>query len=155
MQFKLFCNGNDRCSGHWSENAEHFFHQNCINLIQSGRVQKLPQTDNKAYRLIRRYTGKKNSFGTVYTVRNAWFEPFSDPVRDWVSDCLRDIEVSFKWGKPAIIESHRANYVGSINADNRNRNLKKLSELLNRIISVWPDVEFISSDQLTDIMLES
>ena len=151
----MFCYGNDRRSGHWPENAEHFFHQNCINLIQSGRVQKLPQTDNKAYRLIRRYTGEKNTFGTVYTVRNVWFEPFSNPIRDWVSDFLRDTKVFLKWGKPAVTESHRSNYVGSINADNRNRNLKKLSELLNRIITVWPDVEFNSSDQLAEIILES
>jgi hypothetical protein len=61
---------------------------------------------------------------------------------------MKEIEVSFKYKKPAIISSHRVNFIGSIQPDNRDKNLKLLSDLLKQIVIKYPDVEFMSSDEL-------
>ena len=55
--------------------------------------------------------------------------------------------------KPVIISSHRLNYIGYIDSNNREKNLKLFRELLQQIVKYWPDVEFISSDKLADIIV--
>jgi hypothetical protein len=85
--------------------------------------------------------------------RNSLFEPVENQNFDWVSKCLQDIEIAFRWGKPAVISSHRVNYIGSIFENNRTQSLEKLKVLLTRVIKKWPDVQFISSAQLAEIML--
>lgn len=106
------------------------------------------------YQRFFRYLGLKSREGLVYLTRNASFEP-SDAGRtnDWVNKSLREIENSFKWNKPAIIGSHRVNYIGSIDPGNRERGLKELSKLITEIIKKWPDVEFLSSTELGDLIL--
>lgn len=55
-------------------------------------------------------------------------------------------------GKPAIVSSHRANYVGGMDIDHRDCNLIFLNSLLKKIFTTWPDVEFVSSDELFAMM---
>jgi len=50
--------------------------------------------------------------------------------------------------KPALISSHRLNYIGYIDENNRKKNLRQLKTLLSEVIKRWPDVEFLTSDQL-------
>ena len=76
------------------------------------------------------------------------------PAYDWVGSCLKEVETSFFWHKPAIISSHRVNYIGWINPANRDRGLALLDELLNRLIKLWPDVEFMTSVELGDLISE-
>ena len=54
--------------------------------------------------------------------------------------------------RPAIISSHRLNFIGAIETINRDNHLIELKILLNNIVKQWPDVEFISSDQLGHII---
>ena len=87
--------------------------------------------------------------------RNCHFEP-SDPLHtDWVSSCLLEIENAFSWRKPAVISSHRVNFVGFINQDNADFGLKELNRLLSSITSKWPDIEFMTSTELGNIIRES
>jgi len=87
-------------------------------------------------------------------VRNVVFEPgkrmFSDPV----GHALLQIEAAFRWKKPAIISSHRVNFGGHIDPRNRDRGLSALRDLLKNLTRRWPDVKFISADQLTRKMQE-
>jgi len=80
--------------------------------------------------------------------RNGLFEPSLDQNIDWVDKCLESINIAFRWNKPAVIGTHRLNFIGSIDPNNRDRNLKMFDELLKKIITKWPDVEFISSKDL-------
>ena len=68
--------------------------------------------------------------------------------RDWVDSCLNDIRIAFAWRNPAVIGTHRVNYIGGIDRSNRDRGLRELSALLTAILKKWPDVEFMSSEQL-------
>lgn len=137
----------------WSRNSERSFYKYGIKLIQSSQCQKEPLINKRKYNFIRRFTGQKNSYGQVYSIRNVTFEPVSDPNIDWVDKTLKEISTSFFWKKPAIISTHRVNFVGGINTSNRDQNLFLLKELLNRIIKKWPNVEFLSSDQLAELIL--
>ncbi|MEN9571751.1 MAG: hypothetical protein RL172_2982 [Bacteroidota bacterium] len=95
--------------------------------------------------------GSRNTLGQRYLVRNAFFEPTPYPAINWVDECLYRIETAFRWGKPAIISSHRLNFMGQLYPENREKNLRLLKKLLQTITQKWPEVMFVSSDELGDI----
>ena len=95
-------------------------------------------------------TGQKGENGLTYYTRNCAFEP-SDERYKGIDFTLMQIAAAFRWGKPAIISTHRANFVGGIDIKNRMKGLNELKMLLKSIVKRWPDVEFISSaDALTN-----
>lgn len=122
-----------------------------VQFLQGSTAQKVPLFNGKE-RKIYHFLGEKNEYGQIYLVRNCVFEPVSKANNDPVDICLAQISKSFSLNKPAIISSHRVNYVGFIEEKNRDKNLKLLDKLLNKIILKWPDVEFLSSDQLGTIV---
>lgn len=125
---------------------------NGILFISQSKIQQEPIGYGKTRRAFH-YLGMKNRWGQVYLTRNCFFEPGSDIKSNWVESCLYDIKTAFKWNKPAIISTHRVNYIGGLNIENRRKSLMLLNILLQRIKSQWPDVEFFSSDQLGSLMI--
>ena len=125
-----------------------------IRGIQSMKYHKIP-TKQGSSTLKPVYTGMRNSLGQTYTVRNCTFEPSQMPNNyDNVGICLDEISNSFFWKKPAIIASHRLNFIGSIEENNRERNLKLLEELIQKILKRWPSVEFMSSNELIKLIID-
>jgi hypothetical protein len=104
------------------------------------------------------WLGKRNNAGQICIVRNCFFEPVTwgehHEITDWVDNCLKEIEISFNWKKPAVVSTHRVNYVGFIEPENRTKGLKELKKLLNAIITKWPDVEFLSTEELGDTIIQ-
>ena len=95
------------------------------------------------------YQGQKGNNQIRYLVRNAHFEPATRQNGEHeIAETMKQIDNAFFWKKPAIISSHRVNYIGSIKAENRSRNLSLLKELLKQITNKYPDVLFLSTDQL-------
>lgn len=94
------------------------------------------------------FTGKQTNNGLTIMVRNVVFEPTEDRGIDWINFTMKQIETSFRWNKPAIISSHRVNFCGHIDAENRAKGLSALKKLLQEIVKKWPDVEFMSADEL-------
>jgi hypothetical protein len=101
------------------------------------------------------YTGKKNNLGQIYFVRNCVFEPVLARNYDPVDYVMRQIEAAFRWKKPAIISSHRVNFCGYIDPENRKKGLKSLADLLAQIKKKWPSVEFMSASELSLLMFEN
>lgn len=132
----------------WSSGIEKAISTFGVRYIQGISVQSVPNPMKEKYIRKYNYTGKNNRFGQRYLVRNCFFEPTVNPALDWVGNCLKRMEFIFKIKKPVIIGSHRLNYIGSINSENRKNNLKLLNELLLKIVAKWPDVIFTTSDQL-------
>jgi len=135
----------------WNPALEETMNKNGVKYIQGIMIQKVHSEYygipiQKKYH----YQAQKNRYGQRYLVRNCFFEPTLFPSFDSVNDCLNRIEIAFNRNKPAIIGSHRLNYIGFINPDNRDTNLKQLKELLTKIKNTWPDVEFMSTDELGD-----
>jgi hypothetical protein len=118
-----------------------------IRYIDLGLVRKEHQGLN-AYKTSVNYTGKTTAEGLAIMVRNVVFEPTEDRGMDWVPYTMKQIEIAFKWNKPAIISSHRVNFCGHIDEHNREKGLSALRDLLRQIVKKWPDVEFMAADEL-------
>jgi len=131
-----------------------------IKYINRAKIRRYPMGDGE-YKTEYNWIGKRNEIGQLYLFRNCFFEPVcfgeSDKVyiTDWVDNCLKEIEIAFKWGKPAIISSHRVNYVGYLSPENRDIGLSALRRLLKQIINKWPEIEFMTSEELGDLIAES
>lgn len=144
-------------NGPFNNSLETILAEKGVKYINSGKIQREPLGDGQ-YKKNFRYLGKKNQFGQIYLTRNCFFEPSStesSPTRDWVDTCLHEIEIAFRWHKPATISSHRVNYIGYLHPENRERGHLKLSELLSRMLKRWPDIEFMTSVELGDLIAQS
>jgi hypothetical protein len=94
---------------------------------------------------------QRSRSGLWYLFRNVFFEPNLEG-RDWVDICMKEIDNAFKWKKAAIISSHRTNYIGALDEQNRDRSLELLKSLIKGVQKKWPDVEFKTSAELGRIM---
>jgi hypothetical protein len=129
--------------------------KNCgIETIQGNYLQLEPKGVYGLYNKRFHFTGQVNQQMQRFTVRNVVFEPAEDTNKDCVGETISKISNSFFWKKPAIISSHRMNYIGFIDKTNRTHNLSLLTLLLRQIIHRWPDVEFMSSDELGKVIAE-
>lgn len=125
-----------------------------IRYLNSRKYMVLPDQIGKIVRDYR-YSGMQNKFGQLYFIRNCYFEPSSTehPANyDWINNAMKELETAFLWRNPAIFSSHRVNYIGWLNQANRTRGLTMLDELLTKIIKRWPDVEFMTTMELGDLI---
>lgn len=137
-------------NGPFNEILEESAFNSGIQFISTSKIHREPLGNlkfNKRYH----YLGQKNRFNQSYITRNCIFEPVFEG-NDWVSSCLNDIKIAFSWFKPAIISSHRVNYIGSLDEGNRDRNLARLKVLLQQIMIYWPNVEFMTSVELGNLI---
>lgn len=138
----------------WGHELEETMKKNGVYYIQGEPVQHIPTegTGTVGLKSVRHYMGDLNEFGQHYLIRNCNFEPSFNPNKDWVTIALNGIAIAFANEKPAVICSHRLNYIGRISEENRDRNLKTLALLLTSIVKKWPDVEFVTSAELGRII---
>jgi hypothetical protein len=134
----------------WDPGIEKTLAENNIRIIQGGRNQLAPTGSFDNYITIRHHFGQINEHGSMYNVRNCFFEPSMNTNKDWLDSCLAQINHAFIFGKPAVICSHRVNYIGFIDPANRDRGLINLQRLLQKIVKKWPEARFISTDQLAE-----
>jgi hypothetical protein len=123
---------------------------NGIIYMSSPKIQHEPLGGGQMKKHFR-HIGKQNAHKQTYITRNAFFEP-SGSSKDELNSCLADIELAFRWKKPAVISSHRINFIGSLDKSNRDMGLAQLNKLLTTIVKRWPDVEFMTSSELGDII---
>jgi hypothetical protein len=133
-------------NGPFNNNLEKAAESEGIKYIGASKVQLEPQGNGQIKKKYH-WLGQKNKYGQIYLTRNAFFEP-NEKGKDWVISCLEDIHHAFLWKKPAVISSHRTNYIGSLDVGNRKLGLEKLDTLLTEVLRRWPDVEFITSTEL-------
>lgn len=136
----------------WGDHILPMLKQEGVQLV-SGQ-QTIPTPGGK-YKTVNKNWGTKNKYDQIHWRRNCMFEPARNQNFDWVGKCLAEIEIAFRWGKPAVISSHRENFIGSIFEENRERSLEKLEILLESVLKKWPDVRFISSAQLAEKMINN
>jgi hypothetical protein len=131
----------------WNDAIEKVFHHNDVSTFQGSYSQNFPVA-GKGFKKKHRYSGQKNESGQRYLVRNGLFEPSIIPNIDWVSKCLESINIAFKWGKPAIIGTHRINFCSSLDENQTEQNLKDIEELLSQMLQRWPEIQFMDSHSL-------
>jgi hypothetical protein len=137
-------------NGPFNNSLEKVAAQNGIEYMSASKIQLEVLGEGKFQKKYH-WLGQKNESGQHYITRNCFFEP-SQEGKDWVTSCLSDIEVAFRWKKPAVISSHRVNYIGRLRPENRIKGLKSLELLLKSILVKWPDVEFKTSVELGDLI---
>ncbi|MCD4664796.1 MAG: hypothetical protein K8R68_05940 [Bacteroidales bacterium] len=126
--------------------------ENGIKWMSASKIQREALGGGQTKRVMH-WLGQRNKHNQRYITRNCFFEPSSTLKNNWVDSCLNDISLAFKWHKPAVISTHRVNYIGAHNPENRDNGLKQLSELLKVMVKKWPEVEYITSNNLGDIMV--
>lgn len=141
-------------NGPLSKKAYPILKDHGILYLNSSKIEREP-LGNGMYKKLYRYLGKRVNPGFTIITRNVFFEPSAaDRAGDWVNKTLGDIDIAFRFGKPATISSHRVNFIGSIDPSNKQRGLSQLERLLKEILKRWPDAEFMSSTELGRIMNE-
>jgi hypothetical protein len=138
----------------WDETSEKVLSQLGVKYFQGISNQFIPHIDmnvNHSLKYKKHYFGQKNKFGQRYFLRNVFFEPSLYSKIDFVDDCLQHIDISFKCKKPAIVGSHRLNYISFIDENNRKKNLGQLRIFFNTIVKKWQSVEFVSTVELDNI----
>jgi hypothetical protein len=137
-------------NGRYSTTLEPVCAAEGIRCLSVSKIDSEPLGNGKEQRKFR-WLGRRSEAGMTYLTRNCFFEP-SLPGADWVERCLYEISVAFRWNKPALVSSHRVNYIGRLYPENRSRGLKQLARLLNQVVSRWPDAEFVTSSELGEII---
>lgn len=138
----------------WDFGIEESLKKVGIDFLQGSKKQNLKK-ENGEKKSIYHYTGQKNKKNQTFLVRNCLFEPSVSSKIDYLDICLNQIENAFYWKTPAIITSHRLNYLGELVEKNRSNNLKLLKRLLDAVIKKWPDIEFMSTDDLCQLIRKS
>lgn len=121
--------------------------ENGIQFIGLAKVHNNP-LEPKWFQKKAFWLGKPTKEGLRVITRNVIFEPSSPRSTNWVKTALKGIEDAFKYKNPAVISTHRANYTGSLNVENRVNSLNELKILLDQILTKWPEVEFMTSSEL-------
>lgn len=108
-------------------------------ILPQGKVQKQYM-----------WMGKNTNDNLKVILRNSVFEPASN--HNAVADAFKQIQIAFKLKNPAVVSSHRVNFSGAIDENNRKKSLADLKTLLTLVQKAYPDVEFVSTSELGKIM---
>jgi len=131
----------------WTSSCEKIWKKNHVKFIQGGYLQEHHYANETKY--IAHYLGEKSKTeGLTYLVRNCTFEPSISTNPNYWEGTFKQVENAFSRKTPALISSHRVNFVGSIDKNNRENALAQLNKLLSEIIKKWPDVIFLNSSEL-------
>jgi len=133
----------------WDTKLEPFLASQGIEWIQGLRAQLQPTGIFNEYQTIKHCFGQQQN-AVRFNTRNCFFEPSMLPQKDWVNSCLAQIQSAFLFSKPAVVCSHRINFVGFINPKNGERGLKDFNQLLKTVVKKWPDVKFITTHELSN-----
>jgi hypothetical protein len=113
--------------------------------------QRLDRDVNGQYRLKTFRTGDKTPHGMTVYVRNCNFEP-TEKSYAGLGHILSQIQGAFMCGKAAVIGTHRVNFVGGMEEENRVKGLNELDRLLTAITKKWTDVVFMSAKEFTNLL---
>ncbi len=119
--------------------------------LQGLATQRDPINNSLNFRFLK----TNNIYNHVQLIRNCFFEPSTDAIRDWVKETISEIEIAFGHHKPAIICTHRLNYMGGLVPNNKEKNHQTLYTLLLTILRKWNNIEFLSSSELAEDIKES
>ena len=134
----------------WSVELEKTLADNGVKHIQGMKYQLLPKNNNEPRKLIRHYLGDTNEYNQIYGVRNCDFEP--SIYKGALEKTISEVKNAFFWNKPAIISTHRINFIGSLNELNQRKNAEDFKSLIKAILKKWPEAEFLTTIELDKII---
>ena len=93
------------------------------------------------------YNGQAGSNGSVYLVRNDYFEPVLGHTAE---QAITALEAKTRLGRPTLLETHRFNFLGS--DERQTHALAELEKLLQRALDIHPDLAFLSTEKVARIL---
>lgn len=132
----------------WDKKLNDTLAKNNVELIQGALQQRQPTGKKGNYKNNDFSFGDQCLNGLICSKRNVFLEPVINPHLDWTDKVMGRIYSAFMLGKPAVISTHRVNYIGYIDPKNKDNGLKHLRSVLVAILKQWPDVKFITSPDL-------
>lgn len=140
----------------WDEVIEKELFEIGVQYIQGKIIQLFPNPkDPHRLKIKLNYLGKTNKYGQLYLIRNVFFEPAQNPRFDWIKDAFNRINIAFTWSKPAIVSMHRINFMGGLYKENRINNLSLLQTLIQKVQAKHPEVIFMTSNELGNLIKEN
>lgn len=138
----------------WRDDVLNELHYNGVNFIQAGINQFVPE--NGTFIKRHHYTGEVLDNGLIITTRNCFLEPvYFLSARSAAAFCFKQIRIAFEQNAPAIVDTHRMNYVGGLFPSNRKKGNKALKILLKKVLKKYPDTSFLSSIELHKMIKNS
>ena len=143
----------------WSPKDEQVLSNLGVEYLQGKLYQNIPIAINEYKRKLHKFGEKNKSNNLIYGIRNCQFEPakekFTQKTDEQIlENVLKDIENAFKNKKPAVICTHRVNFVGGMCENNRKNNLKLLDKLLSCLEKKYSNLEYMSTDKLLNVIKE-
>lgn len=139
----------------WDDYVEEVAGSLGVKYLQGGYIQShSPWQRSLGNYITGHFSGEVNQRGQCYTIRNCSFEP-SQVSTDNADSCMASIKKAMDSHLPAVVSCHRLNFIGELNTTNRDGNLREFRKLLKLIVEKYPDVEFMSSDELGKLLLQS
>lgn len=139
----------------WTKNQEILLKKHGVDCIQGILNNKLRNTHSLKYESSIRFTSIKNDLS--FQRRNIFFEPSLNIVnrkKNLVELMLKRLDIAFENGRAAIIGSHRLNFVGVHNENNRKESLRLLKDFLKKSVTKYPDIEFMSADEFHNVIVK-
>lgn len=76
----------------WDSAVEELLSQNDVELIQTARIQRHSEPSNMTYH----FSGERNKYGLIYSIRNCDFEPSTSCSVNAVDGCMLQIRRAFE-----------------------------------------------------------
>jgi hypothetical protein len=133
----------------WNEDVEHAWAANGVGVIVTpgARYESRAVDGRPAGRGGLLYNGQTAVSKVIYLVRDVYFEPLFGHTGAQALAALAD---KTGLGRPALFETHRFNFLGT--DQERSRSLKELKRLLQLAVDRFPELAFLSSGELAEIL---
>jgi glycosyltransferase involved in cell wall biosynthesis len=134
----------------WDKTTEKAFSEMGVKYLQAGNMQVAKLDTHRRLTECYHGLGTRNEYGAIYLNRNIFFESNragSVPVRTVQKRICR----AFSTYQPAVISSHRINFVGG----SAYRHLAAMDETLTYLEKTYPDIFYMSSDELGEMLNKS
>ena len=131
----------DKTEKAWSSHGIRYIQTEGYRLIGSCNKERVYK-DPKIIRF-----GSKNRYGQTYLVRNVMYEPVHGKNEEV---CWEETVRSFRQALPAVISTHRYNYID--NEMLSRRSLNGLDDLLKRIDGNYPSRRYLASPELGECL---
>lgn len=145
----------------WQNKTERIFSENGIKVVQAKNRQNRPiQWPERILNRIRRTWGRPSrpvpamgstNSGVRYLWRNGDFEPVSS---HGAKDALSQIQSAWSRNEPAIVSSHRVNFVNQSDAI-REHGLREFDLLLGAVTRNHPEAVFLTDNEVGQLYSQS
>lgn len=142
----------------WKDSDEKVLEDLGVKFLQGKLFQNKPIGKDKYKKKYHAFGEKSKVSGLRYFYRNCFYEPSRDRLagksdEQILKTTMNEIRHAFRCKKPAVVCSHRVNFVGGIYEENRKNNLVLLEKLLKTIKNEYPDVIFMDTTKMCKEMI--